>query len=290
MTVRKLSLFAALFVCLAMRCTVDADVGFDGAAAGGNQSAGGGMSGGSRPFPSGAGGAAGAEPVSGGSASCEPSECLGKIYQCGDCDDNDDDGLTDALDPDCLGPCDNTEDSYYGGLPGQGGDACRLDCYFDHDSGSGNDGCDWNRSCDSDVTCSRGPTATPTECTAWTQAQPSTCLDTCLPLTPNGCDCFGCCELPARSGHFVFVGLTTDNTTCDENHLDDPNVCPSCRPVPSCYNACEACETCVGERGPDPNCANNAPACPFGREPCASEAKCAAGAYCITGCCVDVPR
>lgn len=35
--------------------------------------------------------------------------CPKQVYQCGDLIDNDGDGLIDAEDPDCLGPCDDTE-------------------------------------------------------------------------------------------------------------------------------------------------------------------------------------
>src|SRR5690606_15495355 len=41
--------------------------------------------------------------------------------------------------------------------------------------------------------------------------------DSCADLTPPGCDCFGCCEIPARSGNTVFIGTRTDQgvPTCD---------------------------------------------------------------------------
>ena len=52
-----------------------------------------------------------------------PRSCAGIVYQCGDSIDNDADGLLDADDPECLGPCDNSEDSYSPNLPG-GTPAC----------------------------------------------------------------------------------------------------------------------------------------------------------------------
>ena len=77
----------------------------------------------------------------GSTHTCQRSACQGKIYLCGDCDDNDGDGLVDSDDPECTGPCDNTEDSYSGGIPGQNNAPCRQDCYFDQDTGSGDDQC-----------------------------------------------------------------------------------------------------------------------------------------------------
>jgi len=42
---------------------------------------------------------------------CVPRACAGGggVAQCADCIDNDRDGLADDRDPECLGPCDNTE-------------------------------------------------------------------------------------------------------------------------------------------------------------------------------------
>ncbi|MEI9940975.1 MAG: hypothetical protein WDO69_27475 [Pseudomonadota bacterium] len=92
---------------------------------------------------------AGAADSSGAMAqTCQKKTCQGKVYLCGDCADNDGDGLVDSDDPDCTGPCDNTEDSYYGGIPGQNNAPCRQDCYFDQDTGSGNDQCFWSQECD----------------------------------------------------------------------------------------------------------------------------------------------
>src|SRR5262245_43977025 len=40
---------------------------------------------------------------------CEPVRCGGMERQCGNCIDDDQDGVVDANDPECLGPCDNSE-------------------------------------------------------------------------------------------------------------------------------------------------------------------------------------
>ncbi|MBW2457024.1 MAG: hypothetical protein JRI68_21090, partial [Deltaproteobacteria bacterium] len=173
----------------------------------------------------------------------ETAECQGHIYECGDLVDNDIDGAIDYQDSDCLGPCDDTEDSYFGDIPGQTGPKCKLDCYFDQDSGSGNDDCYWDHVCDplsvspnyypepsNGVTCEYagpGHVVTPIgeTCANLVQAQSQDCLDYCLPLTPNGCDCFGCCELPAEGGDFVWLGSEgVDGTTvCTADKVTDPN-------------------------------------------------------------------
>src|SRR4030095_11484575 len=97
---------------------------------------------------SGGGGTAGSTSNAQGGSTPQISECQGHVYACGDIVDNAMDGEIDMADPDCLGPCDNTEDSYYGGIPGQPGPACTVDCYWDQDSGSGNDACCWTHECD----------------------------------------------------------------------------------------------------------------------------------------------
>ncbi|HET7544142.1 MAG TPA: hypothetical protein VFK05_29925 [Polyangiaceae bacterium] len=240
---------------------------------------------------------------------CQPAACKGKVYQCGDCLDNDGDHLADSDDPECTGPCDNSEDSYYGGIPGQNNAPCRQDCYFDQDTGSGDDHCYWSHECDprsltpdfppsGDSQCAYDPNSkipgTEASCQQLSEGQESTCLATCLPLTPNGCDCFGCCELPAQSGNYVWLGSATQNVgTCNADNVSDPSACHPCTPVRSCLNPCEACEVCVGRSAPPADCtSNNPPRCPAGVAACGQvgEPDCDPGYYCITGCCMAAPR
>jgi len=249
--------------------------------------------------------------VSGGGTTqvCAPTACQGQIYQCGDCIDNDGDGLIDAQDPDCTGPCDNTEDSYFGGIPGQNNAPCRQDCYFDSDTGSGNDHCYWSQDCDplsiapdyppsGDSHCSYNPNATipgsGSTCAGLAGTQQAQCLSYCLPLTPNGCDCFGCCELPADSGQYVWLGSAEQNTgTCDRAHLNDPKACHPCTPVKSCFNACDSCEVCVGRTTPSASCTTpGSGRCTGDATPCGQpgDPQCPADYYCITGCCEAAPR
>ena len=242
-------------------------------------------------------------------AECTITPCGGKIYACGDCLDNDADGLTDSYDPECLGPCDNTEDSYFGGIPGQNNAPCKQDCYFDQDTGSGNDDCHWSQKCDprslapdyppsGDSQCAYdlstsipGTTAT---CADLVSQQSATCLATCLPVTPNGCDCFGCCELPAGSGNNVWIGSTSGGVgSCDAAHLDDPQACHPCTRVTSCFNDCNPCEICAGRPQPSPDCNPATDAqCSNGRQPCGlpGQDTCPEQQYCISGCCEQAPQ
>src|SRR5258706_9079200 len=80
----------------------------------------------------------------GGNTGCVVATCQGHVYACGNCIDDDGDGFIDMQDPDCLGPCHNAENTYYGSIPGQAGPACDVDCYFDQDFGRCNDNCFWN--------------------------------------------------------------------------------------------------------------------------------------------------
>ena len=248
---------------------------------------------------------------SGGQAAhlCRVSACQGKVYQCGDCVDNDADGLVDSDDPECTGPCDNTENSYFGGIPGQNKAQCRQDCYFDQDTGSGNDQCFWGDECDplsvapsyppsGDARCAYDPSAkvpgSGSTCAGLGTAQPPACLSYCLPITPNGCDCFGCCELPADSGKFVSIRSSSQNEgTCDAAHVSDPAACHPCTPAKSCFNACDPCEVCVGRAAPQAGCATpGSNRCQGIQTPCGQpgDADCGADEYCITGCCAPPPR
>lgn len=237
-----------------------------------------------------------------------PVKCLNQTYQCGDAIDNDMDGLTDWQDPDCLGPCDNTENSYYGGIPGQSGPACDVDCYWDSNSGSGDDNCFWNHKCDPLESMAPGSpepfnkcaynvntniSGTNLTCSQLQQQQPQTCLDFCLNITPNGCDCFGCCELPSGSGKFVWLGSEVNGAgSCTADVINDPTKCKACTPVTSCLNACAQCEICIGKPDLPPECMNNmdgggSSQCPMGVQPCGEVGQdpCPSGYYCVTGCC-----
>ncbi len=259
-------------------------------------------------FPiGGEGGQAGsvAEGVAGGAAlpidagPCVPVACGASSYACGDCVDNDADGRVDASDPECLGPCDDSESALSSGIAPRVTGACRTDCYFDRNAGSGDDGCGWSFRCDPlSIEPDYSPTGSamcgyePGDPACGAGADLTACEAGCLPLTPNGCDCFGCCELPAHSGRFIWLGSEAlDDARCDLSS-DDPGACNACTPVVGCQNTCGECELCVGKRELPPSCASTGPVCPEGVRVCdpSLPGSCGSDAYCVTGCCAPLPR
>lgn len=196
--------------------------------------------------------------VDDGAGVCFPTTCAGKLLECGDCLDNDGDGKTDYRDPECLGPCDNTEGpGLSAGVGGVNRANCGVDCYFDFGNGPGNDDCHWDHRCDPlepAADCSfdedrLGGRDCPAE-------QSQQCDDFCRPYTPNGCDCFGCCTFeelrgagPGGSDAHVWIGnLDEDNeSTCTLDDLTNELKCPRCTPVESCFNDCGRCEVCIGK-------------------------------------------
>jgi hypothetical protein len=235
---------------------------------------------------------------------CQVATCQGKVYACGDCIDNDGDCKPDSADGQCLGPCDNTEDSFYGGIAGQNNSPCKSDCYFDQDTGAGNDDCYWSHKCDplsvapnyppEGSQCAYNPNASiagyPGTCAQAFQTQSAACAGYCGPLTPNGCDCFGCCAIP---GAPTTVWLGSENPSgvgsCNINTVNDPTKCKPCTQVAACLNTCDKCEVCIG-KPLDPSCIEQT--CPAGVQKCgqAGQLPCPAGYSCITGCCVINPN
>jgi hypothetical protein len=184
---------------------------------------------------------------------CAPVTCRGRTLACGDCIDNDQDGLTDADDPECLGPCDDTE-AWLSTSPRP----CPTgDCFFEPNCGGGND---------------------------------SRCID----LTPNGCDCNGCCALPGGTTTVLLGTVDSDGlATCNNAALDDPSRCAPCEIDLSCFNECGPCELCLGRTSLPASCAGDAdcstPSCEEGRASCGGCAgACAPGTACVTGCCVSL--
>jgi hypothetical protein len=237
---------------------------------------------------------------------CKPgaATCQGKTYQCGDCVDNDGDCKIDAADPYCIGVCSNNESGFKGNIPGQNNAPCKADCYFDQDTGSGNDDCHWSHECDpyevapnyppEGSKCKYNPNAnipgTSQTCAQLYSAQSALCLSYCGPLVPNGCDCFGCCSIPGAPTT-VYLGSEdgSGNGTCHLGTLADPLKCKPCTQVPSCINTCTTCEICIGKPTLPPECTEQD--CPAGKQKCGlvGQAPCPDGQYCVTGCCQPVP-
>ena len=235
----------------------------------------------------------------GGTTSCYLVQCANHLTACGDCSDNDGDGLIDFQDPECLGPCDNYEgEELFSGVGGEGGEQCKADCYFDFGNGSGNDTCKWHRSCD--------PLEPKEQCTYkpnklggkdCPDEQTELCHDYCGPLTPNGCDCFGCCEFPelATAGPgggqgYVYIG---SESGCTFETVTDPASCQPCTPVADCLNDCGRCEICLGKPTIPPDCIDPPDGgmnerCPGTLQPCGlpGDDLCPAEThFCVTGCC-----
>ena len=208
---------------------------------------------------------------------CKPTECAGALYACGDCMDNDGDGKVDLLDPECISPCDDKEDTFATGLPGDNMDPCKQDCFFD--GNSGNDACDWNLACDPK---SPGGDKCPYDPKATCNAQSPECAETCG--VPNGCDCFGCCTIVVGGvSHDIFIG----DQTCSAAEIE---TCQECTKNDDCDDECDpnGCEICFGGELPpgcdDPTCDGGDP-CTLDKE---GNSSCADGTYCQTGCCVPI--
>ncbi|WAS97013.1 hypothetical protein [Nannocystis punicea] len=213
---------------------------------------------------------------------CTPIACEGAVLACGDCMDNDGDGLVDLADPECITPCDDREDTFATGLPGDNMDPCNQDCFFDGNSGSGNDKCNWSLKCDpanpgGDI-CPYDP-----DFNNCPEMQSEECLSNCQ--VPNGCDCFGCCTVEVD-------GMTYDIFLGDPDcALSDIASCQQCTKNDDCDEEChpEECEICFGESEPPPGCDD--PTCE-GFDSCTVDmmgnSNCAEGYYCTTGCCYPI--
>jgi hypothetical protein len=236
--------------------------------------------------------------ASGCSDVCNVALCEGKVYQCGNCLDDDMDCSIDSFDPECFGPCDNNESGFKGEIPGQNNAPCKQDCYFDGDSGSGNDDCYWSHECDplepTFPTCEYDPNAnipgSSMSCDEAYDMQSLMCEDVCGPITPNGCDCFGCCEVFVDDDTSVTVYLGTEDDmgdgSCNMANVQDPMACAPCTQVQGCLNTCENCELCFGQTELPPECTEQD--CEGEQQLCGQPGQqpCPAGGFCVTGCCV----
>jgi hypothetical protein len=153
---------------------------------------------------------------------------------CSNGTDDDDDGLIDGFDPECTGPWDNDETSFATGIPGDNVDPKWQDCFFDGNSGAGDDDCRYATGC-----ISGDLPLTDKDCQL-TDA----CIKFCAPLTPNGCDCFGCCSVALPDGGSVDIQAAG---SCSVDNVDDEEACPRCVKSDACGNTCGRCELCPGK-------------------------------------------
>jgi hypothetical protein len=285
--------------------------GTSGGGVSGGGTSGGGTSGGG---VSGGGTSGGGVTGTGGSISAAAG-CPTNPSACTDGIDNDGDGKIDGDDPECSGACDNDEGSFGTGISGDNIDACKQDCFFDGNSGQGDDGCDWNLKCDPASPGAHAAKACPYDPNFHNcpKAQSDLCIKNCQRVTPNGCDCFGCCAVTVN-GKSTTVMLVS---SCKADLLGDPNACPPCTQQTSCLNTCGKCEVCIGKPAPDPSCVippppgtdagvpdggqmmagdggTPPPPPPPGEAPCPAGVTycgpggttCPSGAVCLTGCCL----
>jgi hypothetical protein len=281
-----------------------------GGTAGTGGAAGGGGTGTGGSAGTGTGGTAGSGATGGMVGGCFPALCPdGNSYGCGDCMDNDGDGFVDYEDPECLGPCDGTEGPVLlTGTPGETGNQCGADCYFDRGNGSGSGECKWDRRCDPEEPkdgCAYDESLIG-ELNYCPDVQPENCEAGCGALTPNGCDCFGCCTFPELDGSYVFLGSFMGNEgTCTLDDLANPELCRPCTPAGNCLNTCERCEICLGKPTIPEDCFpgtggaggmggvggmggnGGGERCPAGKQACGlpGDEPCPASTYCLTGCC-----
>lgn len=305
-------------------CSGDSDGPMDGSVGGsvdGGVGDSGGGSGGSGGTGTGGGGAdddAGAEPtlIDDGTDSTTPTGILDLMWTvpdelklcgdracaCADGLDNDGDGVADGFDAECTGPNDDDEGSFATGISGDNMDPKWQDCFFDGNSGAGDDGCRYHTDC-----LTGELSADHKNCTVSQE-----CIDFCRQRTPNGCDCFGCCSIQLGDGSVRDVVITPD---CEEENIDD---CLSCvKDTDGCNNECADCELCPGKTvadlpakcfttppptdggtpdgstpgGSTPDGGTTPPpyTCDNNRSACASTADCGSGQYCSLGCCLLIP-
>ncbi|HEX6274684.1 MAG TPA: hypothetical protein VFZ53_16695 [Polyangiaceae bacterium] len=256
-----------------------------GSSSGGTLSTGGSASSSSSGGASGTSGTAGSAGSSTGGADwCSTGGCI-----CNNGLDDDGDGLVDGLDPECTGPLDDDEGSFSTGIPGDNRDPKWQDCFFDGNSGAGDDKCRYSTDCLYGTLSQDDP-----DCQA-SQA----CIDYCRRLTPNGCDCFGCCTVQDLDGSELDVVI---GGSCSLDTLDDESVCVRCTKTTECGNDCGECELCPGKTvddlpdscmpPPPPDGGTPPPpnTCDNGETVCSAEIPCPTEYFCSLGCCLPIVR
>jgi len=212
--------------------------------------------------------------------------CVPGATECTNCIDDDDDGLADGADPQCTGPADRDEGSFANAVPGDNRDVEFQDCFFDGDSGPGNDGCLVHTCCMLD-TCPAeiAGSYVPSECVTTKM-----CENFCSPRMPPGCDCFGCCTVCDGAGCVDIYTHDLVAPNCDQDSIRDPARCPTCTPFPGCGHACSApCVLCPGQTPADlPSQCGGVAQCPDSGATCTDSSQCTGADVCYNGCCLEL--
>jgi hypothetical protein len=161
-------------------------------------------------------------------------------------------------------------------------DPCNQDCFFDGNSGAGDDKCNWNLKCDPENpggdSCPYDPN--------WNncpEGQSEMCVMNCQ--VPAGCDCFGCCTVSVGDATYdIYIG----DPDCSLENIDS---CQLCTKNLDCDDVCEPemCEICFGQNPDDlpPECDGNE--CSEDKTPCVVDDMgaddCPDGMFCFVGCC-----
>ena len=190
--------------------------------------------------------------------------------------------LVDGLDSECTGPFDDDEASFGTGAGGTDLPACQG-CFWHGHGAANTDVCSRPLDCVFDAQPPSALVASCGEC-----AVTESCTKNCLQSTPNGCDCFGCCEASSPQGliHVLLAG------SCSLQNIMDEQKCPRCTPSPDCQNPCGTCELCGTKkkrdlarecRGmPSEDPLNT---CDEGEPVCDEVNPCPETSYCQLGCC-----
>ena len=214
--------------------------------------------------------------------------CGDVLCQCNNGVDDDNDGVSDGFDTECSGPGDNDEGSFGTGIPGDNRDGACQDCFFDGNSGSGNDGCRYPTSCLTEGNASSGQGS----CNSCAPSQQ--CVNYCQQYTPNGCDCYGCCEVHKADGSIVNIVMSS---SCTLENIDNPAACQQCVPSTACRNDCGECELCAGKTPAQlpSSCSGSSTTsggtpvnytCEGGQTACNTDGTCPSGFFCTYGCCL----
>lgn len=241
------------------------------------------------------GGAAGKNAGNGGSG----SSTAGGTTACTNGLDDDNDGFIDGFDAECTGALDSDEGTFATGIPGDNRDPKWQDCFFDGNSGAGDDHCRYRTEC----LYGELPADDP-DCVVSQQ-----CVNFCKGLAPNGCDCFGCCTVQLTDGSSANILL---DAACSLDNAQDAAACQRCTKQTQCGNDCGECELCAGKTVDDlpDHCSSTPPdpvdpgdpvdpedppppvyTCDTGQAVCGPDLPaCDAGRYCSFGCCITSIR